>query len=90
MTQLLWHKSPPAALDNTVAVVSAGTSDMPIAEEAALTAEFYGNTVQHCRRWRRRTAPFARATGGSAQRPGAHRRRRHGGRTAQRGRWLGR
>ena len=35
-----------AALDNTVAVVSAGTSDMPVAEEAALTAEFYGNTVE--------------------------------------------
>ena len=39
-------QKPPAALDNTVAVVSAGTSDMPVAEEAALTAEFYGNTVE--------------------------------------------
>ena len=29
-----------------VAVVSAGTSDARVAEEAALTAEFYGNTVQ--------------------------------------------
>lgn len=28
-----------------VAVISAGTSDAPIAEEAALTAEFYGNPV---------------------------------------------
>lgn len=29
----------------TVAVVSAGTADMPVAEEAALTAEILGNTV---------------------------------------------
>jgi hypothetical protein len=29
----------------TIAVVSAGTSDFPVAEEAALTAEFYGNEV---------------------------------------------
>ena len=29
-----------------VAVVSAGTSDMQVAEEAALTAQFYGNEVQ--------------------------------------------
>lgn len=29
-----------------VGVVSAGTSDMRVAEEAALTAEFYGNRVQ--------------------------------------------
>jgi len=28
-----------------IAVVSAGTSDFPVAEEAALTAEFYGNEV---------------------------------------------
>ncbi|NCF77694.1 MAG: nickel pincer cofactor biosynthesis protein LarB [Proteobacteria bacterium] len=47
MSQLLWwHQSPPAALGNTIAVVSAGTSDMHVAEEAALTAEFYGNTVE--------------------------------------------
>ncbi|GAB4245606.1 MAG: nickel pincer cofactor biosynthesis protein LarB [Candidatus Methylacidiphilales bacterium] len=29
-----------------VAVVAAGTSDLPVAEEAAFTAEFYGMTVQ--------------------------------------------
>jgi len=29
-----------------ISVVTAGTSDMPVAEEAALTAEFYGNTVK--------------------------------------------
>ena len=28
-----------------VGVVSAGTSDLPVAEEAAVTAEFYGNSV---------------------------------------------
>ena len=33
----------PAA--TSVAVVTAGTSDRPVAEEAALTAEFYGNPV---------------------------------------------
>jgi NCAIR mutase (PurE)-related protein len=31
--------------DTTIAVVSAGTSDYPVAEEAALTAEFYDNPV---------------------------------------------
>ena len=47
MSRLLWwHSEPPPLLANTVAVVSAGTSDMQIAEEAALTAEFYGNPVQ--------------------------------------------
>ena len=47
MSELLcWHSSPPELLEHTVAVVSAGTSDMHVAEEAALTAEFYGNNVQ--------------------------------------------
>ena len=31
----------------TVAVVSAGTSDIPVAEEAVVTAELMGNHVQH-------------------------------------------
>jgi pyridinium-3,5-biscarboxylic acid mononucleotide synthase len=31
----------------TIAVVSAGTSDIPIAEEAVVTAEVMGNKVQH-------------------------------------------
>ncbi|NWG45634.1 MAG: nickel pincer cofactor biosynthesis protein LarB [Alphaproteobacteria bacterium] len=34
----------PAA--HTIAVVTAGTSDLPVAEEAALTCEFLGNTVK--------------------------------------------
>ena len=47
MSRLLWwHSEPPPPLTDTVAVVSAGTSDMQIAEEAALTAEFFGNPVQ--------------------------------------------
>ena len=31
----------------TIAVVSAGTSDIPVAEEAVVTAELMGNRVQH-------------------------------------------
>jgi len=31
----------------TIAVVSAGTSDIPVAEEAVVTAELMGNTVEH-------------------------------------------
>lgn len=29
-----------------ISIVTAGTSDIPVAEEAAFTAEFYGNTVK--------------------------------------------
>mgnify|MGYP001827213493 CR=1 FL=1 len=36
----------PKMPDNYIAVVSAGTSDMPVSEEAALTAEFLGNRVE--------------------------------------------
>lgn len=36
---------PPPALAGRVAVVCAGTSDTPVAEEAAVTAEFHGATV---------------------------------------------
>jgi NCAIR mutase (PurE)-related protein len=39
-------QAPPVPLDGTVAVVCAGTSDVPVAEEAALTAEFHGATVE--------------------------------------------
>ena len=41
---LLGGKAEPDGL-GTVVVVSGGTSDMPVAEEAALTAEAYGNAV---------------------------------------------
>ena len=32
--------------DRTIAVITAGTSDIPVAEEAALTAEIMGNQVE--------------------------------------------
>lgn len=35
----------PQSSEHTIAVITAGTSDLPVAEEAALTAEFYGNKV---------------------------------------------
>jgi pyridinium-3,5-biscarboxylic acid mononucleotide synthase len=38
-------RTPPDPLPGRVAVVCAGTSDVPVAEEAALTAEFHGATV---------------------------------------------
>lgn len=38
--------SPPPLLKGYVAVVCAGTSDMPVAEEAAVTCASIGNTVQ--------------------------------------------
>lgn len=38
--------TPPVPIAGTVGVVSAGTSDMPIAEEAAVTLETLGNTVE--------------------------------------------
>jgi NCAIR mutase (PurE)-related protein len=37
--------APPEPLPGRVAVVCAGTSDVPVAEEAALTAEFHGASV---------------------------------------------
>lgn len=37
------HPSPPS--EKVIAVVTAGTSDIPVAEEAAVTAETFGNTV---------------------------------------------
>ena len=42
---LMWHATVPDTPATTVAVVSAGTSDHSVAEEAALTAEFFGNEV---------------------------------------------
>jgi len=38
--------SPPEPLDGYVAVVCAGTSDIPVAEEAAVTCETVGNAVE--------------------------------------------
>jgi len=42
---LVLEKTPPAAHAGLIAVVCAGTSDVPVAEEAAVTAEFLGNRV---------------------------------------------
>lgn len=39
------QQSKPAAISGTIVVVSAGTSDIPVAEEAAVTAEALGNQV---------------------------------------------
>ncbi len=43
---LSWVTKKPDTPPHTIAVVTAGTSDNSVAEEAALTAEFFGNTVQ--------------------------------------------
>ena len=43
---IVYQKEQPEDTENYVAVVSAGTSDMPVSEEAALTAEFLGNSVE--------------------------------------------
>jgi pyridinium-3,5-biscarboxylic acid mononucleotide synthase len=40
------HQTNPAPGKGTVGVVCAGTSDLPIAEEAAITARLMGNTVE--------------------------------------------
>lgn len=42
---LTWHANLPTRPATPIAVVTAGTSDMRVAEEAALTAEFFGNEV---------------------------------------------
>jgi len=39
------QKKEPEAPESSIAVVTAGTSDIPVAEEAALTAELLGNKV---------------------------------------------
>ena len=39
------QRSPTTGTESFISVVCAGTSDLPIAEEARITAEFYGNTV---------------------------------------------
>jgi NCAIR mutase (PurE)-related protein len=43
---LLWRKSREMNEKGYIAVVAAGTSDLPVAEEAALTAAFLGNKVE--------------------------------------------
>jgi pyridinium-3,5-biscarboxylic acid mononucleotide synthase len=43
---LVLRNSPPGRTDTFIAVVCAGTSDLRVAEEARVTAEFHGNTVK--------------------------------------------
>jgi len=43
---IMYHPGQKETGGSYIAVVSAGTSDMPVAEEAALTAEFLGNRVE--------------------------------------------
>ncbi|MBU1248909.1 MAG: nickel pincer cofactor biosynthesis protein LarB [Proteobacteria bacterium] len=45
VSRLLVYGEPPADLLGKIVVVSAGTADLPVAEEAAQTAEFYGSRV---------------------------------------------
>jgi NCAIR mutase (PurE)-related protein len=42
---LALRQSPPAETAGSIAVVCAGTSDLPVAEEAAVTAETFGTSV---------------------------------------------
>jgi NCAIR mutase (PurE)-related protein len=39
------QKKKPAVAESRIAIITAGTSDMPVAEEAAITAELLGNSV---------------------------------------------
>jgi pyridinium-3,5-biscarboxylic acid mononucleotide synthase len=39
------QKKKPTVPESRIAIITAGTSDMPVAEEAAITAELLGNTV---------------------------------------------
>ena len=43
---LLCRKKVMETPDSYIAVVTAGTSDLPVAEEAAVTAEIFGNRVE--------------------------------------------
>jgi len=43
---IVFQEEKPQPTESYIAIVSAGTSDMPVAEEAAITAEFLGNRVE--------------------------------------------
>jgi len=40
------ERAPLAKIDGTIGVICAGTSDLPVAEEAAITLEIFGNRVE--------------------------------------------
>ena len=44
---IVLHRDPTKYGKGVIAVVSAGTSDIPVAEEAVVTAELMGNEVEH-------------------------------------------
>jgi pyridinium-3,5-biscarboxylic acid mononucleotide synthase len=44
---IVLHQDPKKYGKGTIAIVSAGTSDIPVAEEAVVTAEVMGNKVEH-------------------------------------------
>jgi NCAIR mutase (PurE)-related protein len=44
---IVLHQDPRRYGKGTIAIVSAGTSDIPVAEEAVVTAEVMGNKVEH-------------------------------------------
>jgi pyridinium-3,5-biscarboxylic acid mononucleotide synthase len=46
-TVLLRGSTPPTRGTRTVAIVTAGTSDLPVAEEAAVTLDAFGHPMQH-------------------------------------------
>lgn len=46
-TVLLRGKTPPTRGTRAVAIVTAGTSDLPVAEEAAVTLDAFGHPVRH-------------------------------------------
>ena len=46
MARIVVIRPEPVEMTGNIAVVSAGTSDMPVAEEAAVTAEVLGNSVR--------------------------------------------
>ena len=43
---ITFRRKPAEATETYIAVVTAGTSDLPVAEEASVTAEFFGNRVE--------------------------------------------
>jgi len=67
-----------------IVVVSAGTSDIPVAEEAVVTAELMGNNVQHIYDVESPASTACWPTANLSQGQSDYRLRRHGRRAAQR------
>ena len=68
---------PEASAKGTIVVATAGTSDLPVAEEAAVTAELLGNKP-HIRRRRIRTSPPSLTQGRTNECERHYRCRRYG------------